>query len=76
MPPIDRSRFAGMLAIIRYNWQFYLIATVVVATCSVVLTLNPAPLLFWPSRLGLLGSIWCLVGSLGASAGVADRAPL
>jgi hypothetical protein len=72
----DRSHFAGMLAIIRYNWQFYLGAAGVIGIGSIVVAGSFPPIFFWGALIGLLGAGWFLVGSLAASYWVYDRSPL
>lgn len=68
----DRSSFAGMLGIIRYNWPFYAGAISVVIIWALFLT-DP----FWQSGLlVLLFPLWFLVGSSLVSHWVYDRSPL
>jgi len=70
----ERSRFAGVLGIVRYNWPFYLTA-VVILVLGLLALLLPFP--FWIGGLAVLpGTLWFLVGSLVASHWVYDRSPL
>ena len=65
-----------MLAIVRYNWPFYLVATLVLAAAAILIFSVPTPWVFWPSLAAVLGSLWFLTGSLVTSHWVYDRSPL
>ncbi|BCX48202.1 methyltransferase type 11 [Haloferula helveola] len=76
MPAPDRTRFAGMLAIVRYNWPFYLVATLVLVAATILIVSVSNPWIFWASMAAALGSLWFLAGSLVTSHWVYDRSPL
>ncbi len=70
----ERGKWDGMLAIVRFNWPFYVAATIVLLLG--VMTTIAGGWLAYAGGLVILGSLYFLIGSLGVSHWVYDRSDL
>ncbi len=77
MNPTGRSRFEGVLNIVRFNWQFYALALVALAVISGLVSVSALPGIFNLALVfGAATAFFYLCGSLLVSHVIYDRSDL
>lgn len=71
-----RTRWQGVSSIVRFNWPFYLAASVVLISAVIALSVFHEPWLILASALILAGSAYFIFVSLGVSHWIYDRSDL
>jgi SAM-dependent methyltransferase len=71
-----RGRWQGVLAIVRFNWAFYLVAVVVMIGAGIGAVAASAMVVKFACSLALAGTVWFVFGSLGVSHWIYDRSDL